>query len=1203
MINSAKLLTALKGQVKVLEADLRARAEDETTVWGATLRTEFSRATARERTGLSWIDWRDGQVAQAAVAWIIASVFIRFSEDNGLLDGLVVDGTRAALPWFAGPSEGTERAVENQSAFYTANPTAAGPDWLRHAFRALAALPAGRALVDPDHSMVWSAPISGEAADGLLQFWRASDANGQIVHDFTDASLDTRFLGDLYQDLSEFAKKQYALLQTPVFVEEFILDQTLTSAIEEFGLDGLKLIDPTCGSGHFLLGAFARLNAAWASEAPGMDARARVKLALASVHGIDLNPFAVAIARFRLTVAALQAAGDRTLVGAPDYNLKLAIGDSLLGSQASSVKLDIYDDAESFSYSNEDIAAYYGILQPNQYHVVVGNPPYITVKDPALNQKYRELYRSAFRQYQLSAPFFELFFQLAARENGTKGAGYVGQITSNGFMTQEFGVKLVEEVIAGFDFNNPIELTSVVDSSGAYIPGHGTPTVIVFGRHRRSNTGSVRAVASLRGEPSTPTGTHGHVWEEIIASAELDIFDGQFVAVRMIERTRFNSHPWLIQDPAAAALKADIERSARPLSELGPDLGYTGQTNSDDAFLATRRDFGRRGVELDVVRDFVTGVDIRDYQIRPGMAALFPYSKGALRDIAESVGAYRWLWPVREQTWSRATFSKRTYKQEGRAWWEWHQVSHRRVDAVFTITFASVATHAQFALDRERRIFNRHAAFIQLPAGASENQHLELLGVLNSSTACFWLKQVSHNKGDSTDTKGARVTGDPAFDTYEFTGTKLQEFPLPAELPLEFGRLLDSLAHEHSAMSPRVAIKSAKSDSASLSDAVLTAQNEWDRLRARLVFEQEELDWFVYRAYGLVDDDLTYKGGNRALMAGQRAFEIALARRLAEGVEKSTWFSRNGSTPVTDSLDEWSDDYRELVQRRLDVIASNSNIRMLEKPEYKRRWATRSWDDQLADALREAMLEHLEAPTLWGDMNGRPVTRSVNELAELVRTDSWFVELAQLATGSKDVDFRTVVGSLLSDESVPYLAALRHKPSGLEKFRAWERTWELQRAEDRGEQVTVPVPPKYGQADFRKPTYWKARGKLDVPKERFIAYPGTNRPNDASPLYGWAGWNHADRAQALARLPMELIAAGGTAADVTPLVAGLFELQPWLDQWHGDVDPTIGVSPAAAISGLTDQLLTQTQLSRDTVTSWQPPAATRGRAASPKGSK
>ena len=87
--------------------------------------------------------------------------------------------------------------------------------------------------------------------------FRGEDA--EIIHDFTDPDWDTRFLGDLYQDLSEHAKKTYALLQTPEFVEEFILDYTLEPAVDEFGLDGLRMIDPTCGSGHFLLGGFRRL--------------------------------------------------------------------------------------------------------------------------------------------------------------------------------------------------------------------------------------------------------------------------------------------------------------------------------------------------------------------------------------------------------------------------------------------------------------------------------------------------------------------------------------------------------------------------------------------------------------------------------------------------------------------------------------------------------------------------------------------------------------------------------------------------------------------------------------------------------------------------------------------------------------------------------------------------------------------------------
>jgi hypothetical protein len=70
--------------------------------------------------------------------------------------------------------------------------------------------------------------VSGDAAAEMLAFFQKFDANtGNLVHDFTDPAWDTRFLGDLYQDLSEAARKKYALLQTPVFVEEFILDRTL----------------------------------------------------------------------------------------------------------------------------------------------------------------------------------------------------------------------------------------------------------------------------------------------------------------------------------------------------------------------------------------------------------------------------------------------------------------------------------------------------------------------------------------------------------------------------------------------------------------------------------------------------------------------------------------------------------------------------------------------------------------------------------------------------------------------------------------------------------------------------------------------------------------------------------------------------------------------------------------------------------------
>ena len=131
----------------------------------------------------------------------------------------------------------------------------------------------------------------------LLAFFQKIDATtGRLIHDFTDENWGTRFLGDLYQDLSESARKKYALLQTPDFVESFILDRTLTPAIDTFGLAAVRLIDPTCGSGHFILGGFHRLLTLWQQREPETNERELAARALNAVYGVDLNPYAVAIA-------------------------------------------------------------------------------------------------------------------------------------------------------------------------------------------------------------------------------------------------------------------------------------------------------------------------------------------------------------------------------------------------------------------------------------------------------------------------------------------------------------------------------------------------------------------------------------------------------------------------------------------------------------------------------------------------------------------------------------------------------------------------------------------------------------------------------------------------------------------------------------------------------------------------------------------
>ena len=105
----------------------------------------------------------------------------------------------------------------------------------------------------------------------------------------------------------------------------------------------------------------------------------------------------------------------------------------------------------------------------------------------------------------------------------------------------------------------------------------------------------------------------------------------------------------------------------------------------------------------------------------------------------------------------------------------------------------------------------------------------------------------------------------------------------------------------------------------------------------------------------------------------------------------------------------------------------------------------------------------------------------------------------------------------------------------------------------------VPVPPKYASKDFKSAIYWSLRGKLDVPKERWVSFPGAEREGDSGLVIAWAGWNHLQQAQALAAYLEDLKSSGATESKQMLLLAGLSQLIPWLRQWHNDLDPALGV--------------------------------------------
>jgi hypothetical protein len=838
----------------------------------------------------------------------------------------------------------------------------------------------------------------------------------------------------------------------------------------------------------------------------------------------------------------------------------------------------------TFTYTTEDGPLLLAMLEEGTYDVVVGNPPYITVKDRSLNQIYRSKYAKVCKgTYALTVPFMALFFALA---KDSEPAGWVGQITGNSFMKREFGAPLIENFLTHQD------LRLVADTSGAYIPGHGTPTVIIVGRNQRPVGSTVRAVLGVRGEQGRPDDpSKGKVWTAIAEHVDDPNWDDEWVTITDLDRTFLRTHPWSLSGGGAINVLEIIEGSSRwKLSDRDITVGRTTHTGSDECFYRPRHSFATQGLLAEAI-PVVLGEDVRDYLIDTPIWTLFPYNeKGDARTPAEVF--FRSVWPVRSIMASRIDYQQ-TLAERGLRWFDHSMFFAKRFQLPLSLAFAFVATHNHFVFDRGGKVFKQSAPVIKLPEIATEAEQLELLGVLNSSTACFWLKQNSHDKGNRG---GERSTARYAWENfYEFTGTTLLDYPLPTVLPSERGRMLDRLACEMATYLP-----SAVAFTQTPTRMVLTeAQGSFDKIRGRMIAEQEELDWEVYRLYGLIDDDLTYRFADLpGLTLGERAFEIVMAREEQPDEGVIAWFTRHGSMPVMEIPAHWPDGYRDLVQRRLDLIASNPAIRLLERPEYKRRWAQEPWEKRQERALQEWLLDRLEDQRFWFDPQGRPRPRSVAQLADEVARDADLTSVLALWEGRPDVPVTQSLVRLLADEAVPYLAAYRYKESGLRKREAWEETWVLQRRDDAGERVgPVAVPPKYTSADFRKNSYWQARGKLDVPKERFILYQDAGRETDPTPLLGWAGWDHAQQSLALLLIIGEREKDGWADDLLVPLVAGLAELQPWVDQWHSEVDPDYGVSLAAFCQEQLTARAVQVGKTLDELAAWRPAPATRGRRA------
>jgi hypothetical protein len=626
---------------------------------------------------------------------------------------------------------------------------------------------------------------------------------------------------------------------------------------------------------------------------------------------------------------------------------------------------------------------------PSGFDIVVGNPPFVTARDPERREAYRERWQQVcFKTFQLVAPFFARSFGLLS------ASGELGFIVSNAFAKREFGRPLVQK------FFPLVTLRKVVDCSGLMFPGHGTPTCIVFGSTLRPESqSSVRVAAILPGGGDLRTPPEDSpLWYTLARNHDNPGFVDARVVVSDLPRKDMERWPWRFDARSQPSMEA-MESSARPLAAFVASMGSMFDTHKDDIFMLADDAARRCKIAAADMIPFAIGDQIRNWHLSGMELVLKPYDeKWQLRKGDKASPLFQYLRLFRRELGSRSIFGGGTYDDAGQPWYRYHQMSVPKITAPLTIVYPEIATHSHFLVQRRGLLFTQTAPLVLLKTDRLDD-NLLCSSVLNSSAVLFWLKQVCFNKGAGEDEER---------DRFEFAGGKVEQLPVPKAIAealegksnrlaekltelsracWERGQQMPGLAlrklfekpgeayHDWNSslpgyVVPNPALGTPFDSTQALRERVAKAQQIREQLRGEMIALQEEMDWLVYAAYGLLPEDHpavapTFRSANpdaglkpgatlEPLEREQRSFRLWAA---AEG---------NFDRAVKLIPCDWPDWRKKLWEARLATIRDNEHIRRIEQPVYKRRWDEQwKWGNQWRCGPVAYAAEFIDAFEWW----------------------------------------------------------------------------------------------------------------------------------------------------------------------------------------------------------------------------------------------
>lgn len=667
-------------------------------------------------------------------------------------------------------------------------------------------------------------------------------------------------------------RKAGGVYYTPTYIVEYIVSHTVGELLKDKDPETLKtqplrVLDPACGSGSFLLGAYQYLldwyldwyvqhePARWARgknpalfETPNgwqLTMEKKKDILTRHIYGVDIDTQAVEVTKLSLLLKVVENPGQLSLFSErilPDLGENVKCGNSLIGPEYyESQQMALFDSEEQYRVNAFDWqAAFPRAFKDGGFDAVIGNPPYIRIQAmkewaPKEVEFYKKRYQAASKgNYDIYVVFVEKGLSLL------NAKGRLGFILPHKFFNAQYGEPLRGLIASGKNLSKVVHFGDEQVFEGAT-----TYTCLMFLDKQGGDFIEYEKVDDLENWREGIGDCNSSLLPNSLTSSEWVFFGGKEIELF----TNLNSFPIKLRDITEKIFQglvtsSDMVYFLDPLAD--EDNGLIRVFSK-----ATNKEYV---LETEVVKPLIKGSrDISPYRNHPSKRVIFPYDPVESSRTGKSVlippDKFQKNYP---RTWAylKENYETLRDREKGKMRHDgWYGYVYPKSVSLFSktkILTPSIASRASFTFDKDGEFYfvgsggGGGGGYGILIKDSSTLKYEFLLGLLNSKLLDHFLKKISS----------------PFQGGYfAFSKQYIEQLPIRT---IDFSNPAEAASHER--MVKLVETMLALHQQA----AAARLPDEKERLQRQIQSTDRQIDRLVYDLYGLTEEEIRIVEGTNS---------------------------------------------------------------------------------------------------------------------------------------------------------------------------------------------------------------------------------------------------------------------------------------------------------------------------------------------------